>query len=282
MNLKKRMEYYKLGGVFSESEHLECLSEYKPKYLYQYKAGYDYDIKNLHSEDIWLSLPLYLNDPFEYEYGVYSHGILISCFTERSDSMLMWSHYSNGHQGYCLKYNFNDIYSKFESNLYPIIYSKERFKPTLTETGNTNEIINTFIHKAYEWRYEQEWRVFKLIPINRKKLNNIQINKGECIKGPKPVEIIMGCCSNYDLRYPMAEYCKNNNILLSRMSMKDSKYKLYKKILPFDLFEPSEVNLDKIMKEYLKTDAAKKDLKIMKKQNEEAEKQHYARMKDFL
>jgi hypothetical protein len=105
----------------------------------------------------------------------------------------MWSHYSNGHQGYCVKYNFDELLNYFQSNLFPMIYSSERFKPNITEKGNANEIINTFIHKASEWKYEREWRVIRLVPVNRQRLNNVVMNKGELAEMPKPLEIIIGC-----------------------------------------------------------------------------------------
>lgn len=283
MNVKERKQYYSIGNELKDAAHMEYLSEHKPKYLYQYKAINDRNLENLLNQQIWLSLPLYLNDPFEQEYGIYREGALISCFTENYNSLLMWSHYSNSHQGYCVKYNFDDISNYFKSNLFPVLYSSERFKPSIKESGNANAVINTFIHKASEWKYEKEWRVIKLTPINKQKLTEVNINQGERAETPKPIEMILGChCWDWDKEQIIVKYCKENNIVLSKMRMKDTKYKLYKNILPFNLFDPPEINLDKYMEEYLKTDDAKKDLKMVIKQNEEAEKQRYINMKDFL
>jgi hypothetical protein len=284
MNSKQRMQYNDLGTRIQDTIHIEYLSKYKPKYLYQYKSGNDKNIENLLNQQIWLSLPLYLNDPFEQEYGVYKDGVLISCFTENYNSLLMWSHYSNGHQGYCVKYNFDEIFNYFQSNLFPMIYSSERFKPTITERGNANEIVNTFIHKALEWKYEREWRVIRLVPVNRQKLTNVVINKGELAKIPKPVEIIIGCHFwNWDRQQKIVKYCKENDIIFSKMYMKDTRYILYKQALPLIIHDPKENDFDKFMKEHFKSEAElERLLEQMEKEQDSVEEHRFEKMKDFL
>lgn len=283
MNAMERMEYLKSGNSFSDSAHLEYISLHKPKYLYQYRSGDVLNYKNLFNQQVWLSFPLYLNDPFEYNYGTYANGVLISCFTERYDSLLMWSHYANGHSGFCVKYNFDDIYKYAKLNVFPVIYNTERFRPVLKEKGNAGEIISTFIHKASEWKYEKEWRIIKLISVVDRKILKLYAQKGELFGMPKPVEVIMGChLYDYDNRLKLVEFCKDNNILISRMHMKDTKYQLYKRKQQFSWYNPPEDNLDEYFEAYLKTDAAKRDLQKMRKQEKEYRKIMKEKMKNYL
>ena len=283
MSMKERSKYYEFGNSLTDFGHVEYLSKHKPKYLYQYKQGSERNYENLLNQKVWLSFPLYLNDPFEYEYGAYSNGVLISCFTEKYDSLLMWSHYANGHSGFCIKYKFDDIWNCFNSSLFPVIYGSERFKPVLKDSGNAGEIISTFSHKASEWKYEKEWRVIKLISIVDKNFPNLHAQKGELSDMAKPVEIIMGChYYDNDNKFKLAKYCKENNIVLYRMHMKDSEYQLYKRKQQFSWYDPPEDNLDDYIKEYLRTDVAKRDMKKMEELENKYQKVLNDKMKNYL
>ena len=35
--------------------------------------------------------------------------VLVGCFSERNDSLLMWSHYADEHRGLCFGYNLCDL-----------------------------------------------------------------------------------------------------------------------------------------------------------------------------
>jgi Protein of unknown function (DUF2971) len=49
----------------------------------------------------------------------------ICSFSAVNDSILMWSHYGNNHQGFCIEYDLEkfDPGDAFLKNLYPVIYS---------------------------------------------------------------------------------------------------------------------------------------------------------------
>ncbi len=91
--------------------------------------------------------------------------IRICCFSERNDSILMWSHYSDDHKGFCLSYDLEQSTEASFRNLYPVIYR--------TEIADvTAELTKRFkgwggkpsIFKSLEWSYEQEWRQLQVIP----------------------------------------------------------------------------------------------------------------------
>jgi len=108
-----------------------------------------------------------LNKAINIAYG-------ISCFSERYDNALMWSHYANRHTGICVEYDF----SLFKPNekpllqLFPVIYTNKReclptnvtydenWKPYLSNSPFTlYQIIKNLISKSDVWNYEQEWRL---------------------------------------------------------------------------------------------------------------------------
>lgn len=84
----------------------------------------------------------------------------VTCFSERNDSLLMWSHYADQHRGFCIEYDFSDD-PEISEFLFPVVYSDKK------------AIVNTDIHDVYclkaalckseEWQYEQEWRYINML-----------------------------------------------------------------------------------------------------------------------
>lgn len=80
-------------------------------------------------------------------------------FCENNQSLLMWSHYANVHNGFCIKYNTEKFKPIMLGILYPIIYSSVKpdvFNELRDCTENT--IVKALVNKAMEWEYEKEWR----------------------------------------------------------------------------------------------------------------------------
>lgn len=101
----------------------------------------------------------------------------ISCFSSRNDNLLLWSHYTLKHKGYCIEYDISKNENKLEINLFPVIYTLQ--KKRLSEVKNnylmdiTNNLGNLYtdllLRKSYHWMYENEWRlIVQEIDGNRK------------------------------------------------------------------------------------------------------------------
>lgn len=96
---------------------------------------------------------------------------LISCFSKRYDSILMWSHYGDKHKGICIEFD------RQEKDFMDVKYSKKRCKFDLEDTTRrvlgymlSNEEVDVndkglircisqpFIVKSLDWQYEEEVR----------------------------------------------------------------------------------------------------------------------------
>ena len=96
---------------------------------------------------------------------------LISCFSRRYDSILMWSHYSNSHKGLCIE--IEEDRPDFQN----VIYSKKRAQfdfinivkrilgadflgqnVDLTDQKYNYSILKPFFTKSLDWTYEEEVR----------------------------------------------------------------------------------------------------------------------------
>ena len=85
----------------------------------------------------------------------------ICCFSEKDDSLLMWSHYSDSHKGICLSFDFEEDKVFFTTPYcveYPEKYPVINFINDRKSLRPWRILIAT---KSKEWKYEQEIRIVK-------------------------------------------------------------------------------------------------------------------------
>ncbi len=89
----------------------------------------------------------------------------VACFTEEWQSPLMWSHYADQHEGFCIEYRvqkaalaadsrhrFLQQQVQYVSALPEICLSEVLFSP--------HQVLNRLLStKSLEWAYEKEWRL---------------------------------------------------------------------------------------------------------------------------
>ena len=86
--------------------------------------------------------------------------VFVFCFSEIWNSLLMWAHYANNYNGYCIEYDMGQVRDYLTHNLYPVLYEKDYIDITnnlININRNTGLICN--LTKAEEWSYEKEWRI---------------------------------------------------------------------------------------------------------------------------
>lgn len=88
--------------------------------------------------------------------------IYVSCFSEVWNSILMWAHYANNYNGFCVEYDMSQVRYNLICNLFPVLYEKYYIDITdklLNYNKNAGTICN--LSKAEEWSYEKEWRIIE-------------------------------------------------------------------------------------------------------------------------
>lgn len=95
-----------------------------------------------------------------------NENIGVLSLTEKSDNLLMWSHYADSHRGYCIGFNsnhefFNRKRSKNDefSHLRKVEYLERRPSKSIVEMNGTD----IFLLKSDVWKYEQEWRMCAIL-----------------------------------------------------------------------------------------------------------------------
>lgn len=207
--------------------------------LYKYRSGQkDYDIENIKSDKLTLNDPNNFNDPFEFliiynefeDYPDNWNDILgelpvrlksqwrVGCLADTNKNQLMWSHYANNHEGFCLEY---DLYELFDIGelLLPVKYEGEIVKGSIN-SGLSQEFM---FRKSNVWEYEGEWRIVKQVNDDKSYID---------IDAPKVKAIYMGCKINNELKEKLIEICKRREIKLFESKICLNKYDIiFKEIL---------------------------------------------------
>ncbi|MBS4933244.1 MAG: DUF2971 domain-containing protein [Clostridiales bacterium] len=223
MNNEVKKKYF---DIFIERGWNEAkaflLKHIKDEKLYCYRSGRKYDFENIEKKQFSLSNASRFNDPFDCTYLIDAYKdrifasedweegykcyktekeaeiiskqkqseVFVTCFSEKSNSMLMWAHYANSTQGICLEYDFKELIENLDEGCYllPIFYRRDY--PDYSQKENEKRKIYTgIVTKNMEWEYESEWRMIKIDSESREK---IRIN----VKGVMPKKIFIG------YRYP--------------------------------------------------------------------------------
>lgn len=85
----------------------------------------------------------------------------VSCFSKNNSNLLMWSHYADSHQGFCLEFDsniepFNKTFEVIYKNEIPNINSDLLFNEK--EEGESIKKLLSF--KSIDWEHEEELRIF--------------------------------------------------------------------------------------------------------------------------
>lgn len=120
-------------------------------YYIQYlgRAEAEQKIRENHHKD-----PVHQNGFIKrFQDKIFELGVL--CLSEVPNNILMWSHYADGHKGFCLQFENTDIRAQKVkySESYPVI------NYLLTPEEDQREL--TLLTKTIHWSYEKEWRIIE-------------------------------------------------------------------------------------------------------------------------
>lgn len=96
----------------------------------------------------------------EYKKRNYKNFGILS-LTSKKDNLLMWSHYSNSHKGFCVGLDKYHLWNLVGGMLGPIIYQTE-FPTVGLFDENGPGLTRLIMTKSTEWEYEDEYRITKM------------------------------------------------------------------------------------------------------------------------
>jgi hypothetical protein len=225
VNMEKELDVKSIKKLI-KGRNIEC--------LYKFRSGNLNDIINLTNNQLPSCTISTFNDPFEFLYlpdvdtdmfKKYSEDLLneiynfidetnqnftVCSFSQYKNNILMWSHYADYHKGFCIEYNFYDVFPRFGS-VFPVTYDNDVIE-------RSNNDIRFMLRKSEDWSYEYEWRIINVNENNRTLYSLINM--------PKPKSIYLGCKIENGLKGYLTKYCKDNNIKLYQSKIKRDKYGL--------------------------------------------------------
>jgi hypothetical protein len=149
-------------------------------------------------------------------------GFHLCSFSARMDSTLMWAHYAQNHQGFCIEYDIkslppDDLRSRF---MFPVVYQDEVFDATEcmlrvdTPEFNSIHLNRAALIKGVDWSYEEEWRLV---------FANSLLEEPQVCKMPTPKAVYLGShiCSKNEAA--LKEICTKKGI--SMFKMKHSRHR---------------------------------------------------------
>ncbi len=148
----------------------------------------------------------------------------VACFTEKVDDMLMWSHYSDGHRGFCLEFDTNFDPFNNTQHLYRVFYSDSQPIITIADFIGTSDedlqklFMKMITTKSKNWSYEQEWRMF-----------HMQGDKCYHLAPEALSAVYLGCLMPFDHKGIIASLIKDSPTRLFEMCKHDSKFGVYPK-----------------------------------------------------
>jgi hypothetical protein len=154
---------------------------------------------------------------------------MISCFSESSEEILMWAHYSDSFKGCIIVFDFES-----DQNIIDHTYSvKYRKKPVCINAKycygyqDKKIIMNALTTKYIDWKYEKEIRlIFPQDGLSQKNINDTTIwgisNCSKYIKG----FIIGNRFSDKNLAKIIHKYIKDENVFLKWGRLKSKEYKV--------------------------------------------------------
>ncbi|SEG53995.1 Protein of unknown function [Bryocella elongata] len=150
----------------------------------------------------------------------HKESLKICSFSEKPDSITMWSHYADQHRGFCIEYGVQDLPPSdgFVRMLFPVVYSERLFDATryfqaaIRDRDKFNMLfpILAALHKSPEWSYEKEWRL--IIPANLAR-------QAGALRVPKPKAVNLGPRMLEAKRAAVIEICRRKGIPIYQMSL---------------------------------------------------------------
>lgn len=168
--IKKYMYFYYLN---EDKTIFEELSNRKP-YKYYLDTSVMNNRYNINDGNLSFSHLKYFNNPFDCNYFLANNKNMndrfrVLCLTEKHNNILMQSHYSGNHKGYCFEFSYTDIIRKIKSLEIKglCIFGKVSYRNKRPEIkSQVNKFsytelkfyIDAVFTKHVEWEHEDEYR----------------------------------------------------------------------------------------------------------------------------
>lgn len=192
--------------------------------------------RNVIALDMSQSLPKAAADTQRHCLDLASKRFGVLCMSNRRDSILMWGHYSNKHQGLVIGFDVsNDVFqSPNGRSLRPVNYVRERIVFDATWKESSAEVREyeqkMVFSKNEDWRYEGELRqLFELPKLKQKLLDDGTLGYFLPIPAAAVLSVTLGTKCSAELEKIVCSALAQGNlshVKLNRAVLHESEYAL--------------------------------------------------------
>lgn len=107
----------------------------------------------------------------------------VSCFSEKNNDLLMWSHYGGRYKGFCLEFSTSSppfdkaIKVKYQDSLPELNVASLLHSGLKRDIKDEDQVLELFCTKSLAWAYEAEWRCI------HHQVGTRYVYTEECLKG---------------------------------------------------------------------------------------------------
>ena len=156
------------------------------------------------------------------------HSVGIYSLSRVADDELMWAHYGESHQGFCIEYNLQRLILEARNQWDVVDVAYSETPPTLTvddiaRQGEHSHIVQTLVgHKSRRWEYEDELRI-------------VTTTSGANYYAQSAVTgIYFGCRCSVENTEKIRSRLSGRSLSYVSMSYPAGSYKLLASTLPYD------------------------------------------------
>lgn len=224
-------EFYNIINFYFEYAEKKICNDLKGKILYKYfsKDKVSCNRYQVNDGNLSFSQPRSFNDPFDSNCLLsnnedMSERFRILCLTHKYNNILMWSYYSQNHEGYCFGYSVGNLIDSIKQIsisgiciygelYYTLTRPSQRSRRDQFSFSDMKFYIDATFTKYSEWSHEDECRFVILSEEHNEDYININVN----------IESIYeGCKGNNSPIFNSQE----EQLETIQLSMDESEYKL--------------------------------------------------------
>ena len=153
----------------------------------------------------------------DIHYGIYS-------MSEEWDSLLMWAHYANNHQGICIGFWQKKLLELNRFIMGSVFYPPDNVFPDITpfDDDETKILIKQTNTKSNEWQYEREYRLTTLYY----PLKPTVIDRTYTLSDDFIAEIIIGMRATEETRTEIIQIAKDKKVNVFEIRQKSFKFEI--------------------------------------------------------
>lgn len=174
-----------------------------------------------------MRLPQIVGDTIRFTHQI-RDATKVCSFTERNDSIVMWSHYAEYHKGFCIEYDVSQLPPShlLLRGLFPVVYRAKLFDLTrwsakLMSAGrkrfNPALVLLAMMHKYKDWKYEREWRFILTEP---------RLSEDRALAVPKPSRVFLGSRMPEGTKVELTGICAAKGIEVWQMERAPDAFEL--------------------------------------------------------